>query len=94
MIEFILIICKICNLDGVRIIIKREDGLIDDFEIDLIERCDLISECGVELFRMYLIELMDRILLERSVEFEFVDVGFLIFFFKMFIGFILMGRFK
>lgn len=86
--EFILIICKICNLDRVRIIIKCKDEQIEEFEIDLIDRCDLISECGVELFRMYLEKLMDKILLENSVEFECVDVGFLIFFFKVFIGFI------
>lgn len=46
---------------------------------------------------MYLEKLMDKILLENSVEFECVDVGFLIFFFKVFIGLFdisLIGRFK
>lgn len=75
-------ICKIRNLDGVRIITKREDGPIDDPEIDLTERCDLTSERGVELLRTHLTELTDRTLSERSVEFEFVDVGFPIPFLK------------
>lgn len=75
-------ICKIRNLDRVRIITKRKDEQIDDPEIDLTERCDLTSEPGVELLRTHLKELTDKTSSKRSVEFEFVDVGFPIPFLK------------
>lgn len=75
-------ICKIRNLDRVRIITKRKDGQIDEPELDLTERCDLTSERGVKLLRTHLTELTDRTLSERSVDFEFVDVGFPIPFLK------------
>lgn len=89
-------ICKIRNLDRVRIITKRKDGQIDEPELDLTERCDLTSERGVELLRTHLTELTDRTLSERSVDFEFVDVGFPIPFLKVLTGLtfdiILTGR--
>lgn len=89
-------ICKIRNLDRVRIITKCKDGQIDEPEIDLTERCDLTSECGVELLRTHLTELTDRTLSDRSFDFEFVDVGFPIPFLKVLTGFtfdiILTGR--
>lgn len=75
-------ICKIRNLDRVRIITKRKDGQIDEPELDLTERCDLTSERGVELLRTHLTELTDRTLSERGVDIEFVDVGFPIPFLK------------
>lgn len=90
-------ICKIRNLDRVRIITKRKDEQIDDPEIDLTERCDLTSEPGVELLRTHLKELTDKTSSKRSVEFEFVDVGFPIPFLKVLtklFGMILTGRFK
>lgn len=91
-------ICKIRNLDRVRIITKSKDGQIDEPEIDLTERCDLTSERGVELLRTHLTKLTDRTSSERSVEFEYVDVGFPIPFLKVLTGFtfdiILTGRFK
>lgn len=91
-------ICKIRNLDRVKIITKRKDGPIDDPEIDLTERCDLTSERGLELLRTHLTQLTDRTSSERRVEFEFVDVGFPIPFLKVLTGFtfdiILTGRFK
>lgn len=78
-------ICKIRNLDRVRIIAKSKDGQID--ETDLTERCDLTSECGVELLRTALTDLTDKTLSEKSVDFEFVDVGFPIPFLKVLTGF-------
>lgn len=76
-------ICKIRNLDRVRIITKcKDEQQIDEPEIDLTEKCDLTSECGVELLRTHLTELTDRTLSDRSFDFEFVDVGFPIPFLK------------
>lgn len=78
-------ICKIRNLDRVRIIAKSKDGQID--ETDLTEICDLTSERGVELLRTALTELTDKTLSEKSVDLEFVDVGFTIPFLKVLTGF-------
>lgn len=75
-------ICKIRNLDRVRIITKRKDEQIEEPEIDLTDRCDLTSERGVELLRTHLEKLTDKTSSENSVEFECVDVGFPIPFLK------------
>lgn len=79
-------ICKIRNLDRVRIITKRKDEQIEEPEIDLTDRCDLTSERGVELLRTHLEKLTDKTSSEGSGEFEFVDVGFPIPFLKVLTG--------
>lgn len=90
-------ICKIRNLDRVRIITKRKDEQIEEPEIDLTDRCDLTSERGVELLRTHLEKLTDKTSSENSVEFECVHVGFPIPFLKVLTGLFdisLTGRFK
>lgn len=81
--EFILIICKICNFEVVKIEIKCKDGLI--VNIDLLGKCDMSDEFGVDMLWDVLMELIDMFVFVGSVNFEYVDVGFFILFLKVII---------
>lgn len=74
-------ICKIRNLEAVKIEIKSKDGSI--VNIDLSEECDMREESGVEMLRTKLTELTDMTVSPGSVNFDYVDVGFPIPFLKV-----------
>lgn len=74
-------ICKIRNLEKVKIIAKRKDGKI--YRRDLSEECDMSSEAGEENLRTVLSELTDLYVSGESIDFEYVDVGFPIPFLKV-----------
>lgn len=74
-------ICKIRNLEAVKIEIKSKDGSI--VNIDLSEKCDMREESGVEMLRTKLTELTDINESPGSVNFDYVDVGFPIPFLKV-----------
>lgn len=74
-------ICKIRNLEAVKIKAKSKDGSI--VNIDLQGKCDMSEESGVEMLRKVLTDLTDKIESPGSVNFEYVDVGFPIPFLKV-----------
>lgn len=79
--ELLLIVCKICNLEGIRIIIESDIGVVK--EIDLINKCDLVIERGVKVLRNVLKEVIDMMLLMESICYWSVDIGFFILFFMV-----------
>lgn len=82
--EFLLIICKICNLERIKIVIECDIGEIE--EIDLINKCELSLEKGVKVLRDLLKKVIDMMLLMKSIYYWSVDIGFLILFFMVRIG--------
>lgn len=75
-------ICKIRNLEGVKIIAKCNDG--STRSMDLSKDCEMSTESGVEMLRKTLTALTDMVVSAGSVNFEYVDVGFPIPFLKVF----------
>lgn len=74
-------ICKIRNLEAVKIETKSKDGSI--VNIDLPGKCDMSEESGVEMLRTMLTELTDMTESPGSANFDYVDVGFPIPFLKV-----------
>lgn len=74
-------ICKIRNLEAVKIETKSKDGSIEC--IDITEECDMSTESGVEMLRTVLTELTDMTESPGSANFDYVDVGFPIPFLKV-----------
>lgn len=75
-------ICKIRNLEAVKIKAKRNNALIEE-EIVLSEDCDMSCESGVENLRTVLTNLTDIVDSKNLVDYEYVDVGFPIPFLKV-----------
>lgn len=67
-------ICKIRNLERVRIITENLKGEID--ETDLTATCDIQSQSGEELLRTTLTDLTDMTSSGNFKEVKYVDVGF------------------
>lgn len=59
--EFIFIICKLCNLDKIRVKIIDMKG--EKEEIDLIDKCNLEIKEGVKMLRDFLKDLIDFMIL-------------------------------
>ena len=67
-------ICKIRNLEGIKIIIESKTG--EKTEMDLTDKCNLETKEGLIKLREYLAKLTEITLSKESMQYRSVDIGF------------------
>lgn len=78
--------CKIWNLEKVWIFFENKNG--DIKEVEVLFDCDIEFKIGIDLLMNVLMEFINKIKLKESIDYKCIDVGFLIFFFKVIVNFI------